>query len=91
MLNVEPNVECLINYKAAAVCRPAATSIIADLFSPDSRGVANGVFSWGIYFGYGLAFLVGNNVNHDVKIGIICFSLKMSFLSAPFMRNSILG
>ena len=28
-------------------------------FRPDSRGVANGIFSWGIYFGYGLAYIYG--------------------------------
>ena len=28
-------------------------------FSADSRGVANGIFSWGIYFGYGLAYIYG--------------------------------
>ena len=27
--------------------------------SADSRGVANGIFSWGIYFGYGLAYIYG--------------------------------
>merc|ERR1719431_2360771 len=33
-----------------AVCRPAASSLIAEVFSPDNRGVANGIFSWGVYF-----------------------------------------
>ena len=28
-------------------------------FRPDSRGVANGIFSWGVYFGYGLAYIFG--------------------------------
>ena len=34
-------------------------SLIADLFSSSSRGVANGIFSWGVYYGYGLAFVIG--------------------------------
>merc|ERR1719191_575394 len=29
------------------------------LFSASARGVANGVFSWGVYYGYGLAFVFG--------------------------------
>ena len=29
------------------------------MFSADYRGVANGVFSWGVYYGYGLAFVFG--------------------------------
>lgn len=42
-----------------AVCRPAASSLIAEIFSPDNRGVANGIFSWGVYFGYGMAYIFG--------------------------------
>ena len=33
--------------------------MIFDLFTPAGRGVANGVFSWGIYFGYALAYILG--------------------------------
>ena len=36
-------------------------AMIADLFSPASRGVANGIFSWGVYAGFGLAFVLGIN------------------------------
>lgn len=42
-----------------AVCRPVAGSLIFDMFSPSGRGLANGIFSWGVYFGYGLAFVLG--------------------------------
>ena len=42
-----------------ATCRPTANSMIADMFSPAARGVANGIFSWGVYYGYGLAFVIG--------------------------------
>jgi len=42
-----------------AVCRPMCGSLLADLFPPESRGLANGIFSWGVYWGYGLAFLLG--------------------------------
>jgi len=42
-----------------AVCRPVSGSLIAEMFSASYRGVANGVFSWGVYYGYGLAFVFG--------------------------------
>ena len=45
-----------------SVCRPMCGAIIADLYSPRSRGVANGVFSWGVYVGFGLAFVLGINL-----------------------------
>jgi len=45
-----------------SVCRPMCGAIIADLYSPRSRGVANGVFSWGVYVGFGLAFVLGINM-----------------------------
>ena len=37
-----------------------ASSLIADLFDPKTRGVANGIFSWGIYIGYGMTFILGS-------------------------------
>ena len=39
--------------------RPTSGALIAELFSASARGVANGVFSWGVYYGYGLAFVFG--------------------------------
>jgi len=42
-----------------SVCRPTSGAIIAELFSQEYRGVANGIFSWGVYYGYGLAFVFG--------------------------------
>ena len=30
------------------------------MFDPSTRGVANGIFSWGTYIGYGLTFVLGN-------------------------------
>jgi MFS family permease len=40
-------------------CRPASGSLIAEFFGPENRAKANGVFSWGVYYGYGLAFIFG--------------------------------
>ena len=42
-----------------AACRPTASSLLADMFPPDNMAVVNGIFSWGVYFGYALAFLFG--------------------------------
>jgi len=42
-----------------SVCRPTSGALIAELFPPTSRGVANGIFSWGVYYGYGLAYVFG--------------------------------
>ena len=40
--------------------RPAGGSLIPEIFEVEARGQANGIFSWGIYFGYGLTFTLGN-------------------------------
>ncbi len=42
--------------------RPLGGSLIADLFDPNTRGLANGIFSWGVYIGYGLNFIFGDYV-----------------------------
>ena len=52
-----------------SVCRPLTSAIIADIFSPTARGVANGVFSWGVYLGYGLAFLLGIELSKADLLG----------------------
>jgi len=45
-----------------AVCAPAATSIIGDLFPTSSRGRATAVFMLGLPVGIGLAYVVGGAV-----------------------------
>ena len=42
-----------------AACTPVSVSIIADLYPSDFRSAATGIFNWGIYFGYGFSYLVG--------------------------------
>jgi len=46
-----------------------AGSLIADLFDPKTRGVANGIYSWGVYIGYGLTFVFGNYVAPEDLLG----------------------
>lgn len=45
-----------------AALRPATSSLFMELFDQSTRGQANGIFSWGIYIGYGLTFTLGNYV-----------------------------
>jgi len=52
-----------------AVCRPISGGLIADAFSPSARGLANGIFSWGVYFGYGLAYVIGINLTAADVLG----------------------
>ena len=40
-------------------CTPLSASLIADRFSHRSRAFAMSLYTWGIYVGYGLAFLIG--------------------------------
>jgi len=49
-----------------SVCRPVSGALIAELFSSSTRGVANGVFSWGVYYGYGLAFVFSNITESNI-------------------------
>lgn len=79
-----------------AVCRPVAGSIIFELFSPSARGLANGIFSWGVYYGYGLAFVIGiymtelDILGHSWRsVYVICAvpGVVVGILIAFFMRD----
>jgi len=79
-----------------AVCRPVAGSIIFELFSPSARGLANGIFSWGVYYGYGLAFVIGiymtelDILGHSWRsVYVICAlpGVVVGILIAIFMRD----
>ena len=59
----------LLPTSGEAVCRPIAGSLIAELFSKSARGLANGIFSWGVYYGYGLAFVIGISVTEADVLG----------------------
>jgi MFS family permease len=45
-----------------AGCTPVASAIIADYFQPANRGAAMGVYNWGIYMGYSIAYGPGNAI-----------------------------
>ena len=57
-----------------SVCRPMSSALIADLFTASARGVANGVFSWGVYLGFGLAFVIGINLTQVQNENIYMFT-----------------
>lgn len=61
-----------------SVCRPMSSALIADLFTASARGVANGVFSWGVYLGFGLAFVLGINLTQVGTEGIWYFLTTIS-------------
>ena len=46
-------------------------SLIAEIFTASHRGVANGIFSWGVYYGYGLAFVFG-----EIRLYLIIYLLS---------------
>jgi len=62
-----------------SVCRPMSGAIIADLFSAQSRGLANGLFSWGVYIGFGLAFVLGIN---GTKADILGYGWRATYVLA---------
>ncbi len=79
-----------------AVCRPVAGSLIFELFSASGRGLANGIFSWGVYYGYGLAFVFGIYLTEadilgygwrSVYVGCAIPSVLVAILIGFFMRD----
>lgn len=66
-----------------AVCRPVSGSLIAEIFTASHRGVANGIFSWGVYYGYGLAFVFGIYIT---KADLLGYSWR-----APYVLASLPG
>ncbi|XP_078495077.1 cis,cis-muconate transport protein-like [Ciona intestinalis] len=53
-----------------SACTPLTSSIVVDLFEPRIRGSAMSFFNWGIYFGYGLAFAIGNYLTDANILGM---------------------
>ena len=60
-----------------AVCRPISGSLIAELFPPASRGIANGIFNWGLYYGYGLAYLIGGPI---AELNVLGYGWRSSYV-----------
>ena len=61
-----------------AVLSPAAISIISDLFPPERRGTAVGLYLSGIAMGIGTAILIGGGVLHAVDAGVFAGTPLMS-------------
>jgi len=62
-----------------AAIRPAGGSLIAEIFPPQHRAIANGIFSWGVYLGYGFAFLFGFNIT---EMDIMGHSWRSAYMLA---------
>ena len=62
-------------------CRPICGSLLADLFPPESRGLANGIFSWGV-----------RAYNYFPPSNLWLVELRNSFhlLKTPKFRNAVL-
>ena len=50
-----------------AALSPSAFSIIADLFPKEKRGLPTGMYSMGVFFGAGLAFILGGYIVQQVS------------------------
>jgi len=74
-----------------AAIRPAGGSLIAEMFSAQQRGIANGIFSWGVYFGYGFSFLFGiyltqfNVLGYGWRATYVIAGLPGIFISAALL------
>lgn len=62
-----------------AGCTPFAASLIADYFGEQWRGLAMGVYNWGIYTGYSLSYTLGNFIT---KANIYGMGWRWSFIIA---------
>lgn len=62
-----------------AALRPAGGSLIAEMFSAKQRGIANGIFSWGVYFGYGFSFLFGIYLT---KMNVLGYGWRATYVIA---------
>jgi len=62
-----------------SVCRPTSGALIAELFPPTARGLANGIFSWGVYYGYGLAYVFGIYIT---ELDVLGYGWRSSYVIA---------
>lgn len=43
-----------------AGCTPFVASMLTDIYPPELRGTALGIYNWGIYMGYSMSYALGN-------------------------------
>ena len=74
VIQMKNKIHCkFVFIRSEAGCTPFAASILTDYFPRQSRGLAIGVYNWGIYMGYSLAYAFGNfvslaNINGQVRL-----------------------
>merc|ERR1719445_1219160 len=69
-----------------AAIRPAGGSLIAEMFPTKQRGIANGIFSWGVYLGYGFSFLFGIYLT---KLDILGYGWRSPYVLASLPGMSL--
>ena len=69
-----------------AAIRPAGGSLIAEMFPTKQRGIANGIFSWGVYLGYGFSFLFGIYLT---KLDILGYGWRSTYVLASLPGLSV--
>ena len=57
------------------------------MFDSSTRGMANGIFSWGTYIGYGLTFVLGNYLNWRIAFIIGCTPGILTALVLWFIKD----
>lgn len=78
-------VTCTLYVFREAGCTPFAASLIAELFAPELRGSAMGIYNFGIYFGYSMSYAFGNflyeaNIFNEVGyVLLFCMMLESFF------------
>ena len=59
------------------------------MFDSSTRGVANGIFSWGVYIGYGMTFLLGNYVGKMQLFGDYVEGWRAAFIIGTMLKIGI--
>ena len=75
-----------MNYSSEAAIRPAGGSLIAEMFPSKQRGIANGIFSWGVYLGYGFSFLFGIYLT---KLDVLGYGWRSTYVLAALPGISL--
>ena len=79
----------------AAGCSPFAVSIIGDYFPQEFRGTAIGVYYWGVYIGYSLAFAIGNGIQQALNwrwvFFLSAFIGECSYRGGSLIRGALIG
>ena len=77
-LNLSLNKRLFCDFREAG-CTPFAAAIIAEMFTPELRGSAMGIYNFGIYFGYSISYAFGNFLYEANIMGEVSCSELVTF------------